>query len=384
MIGRPSRRSPLNLDREDGLIRMNALASAKGLGRSAPGARVWLDIDNPPQVQYLVPVAEELGRRGCAVLVTARDNSITHGLLRQRGTDFLPVGHAFGKQKASKVIGVIGRALRLVRRLRPFRPELVIAASRSAALAARLLGIPCFIICDYEHAELRSYTWLRSFIVFPEVIPAQVFRQKGFRADRLLTFPGIKEHLTFHGRDLSAIPAWQAPEPERVIVAFRPPAAETHYYSTKSNRLYSALLQHLAVQEGILLLFLPRYPWQVEHLRQLQWSSPWLVPEEPIPAIPLLKGVDLVISSGGTMLREACYLGVPAYSIFQSSIGAVDLHLQAEGKLELLAGPEDFGRLRLVKRSTVAPPMAADETMDQLLSQVLDPRHRRNGGGGDG
>ena len=50
-----------------------------------------------------------------------------------------------------------------------------------------------------------------------------------------------------------------------------------------------------------------------------------------VPFVPLLKAVDLVICSGGTMLREAAYLGVPAYSIFKSRIGGVDRYLASIG-----------------------------------------------------
>ena len=39
------------------------------------------------------------------------------------------------------------------------------------------------------------------------------------------------------------------------------------------------------------------------------------------------------------MLREAAYLGVPAYSLFQGSPGGVDRHLEAIGRLVLLTPP---------------------------------------------
>ena len=108
---------------------------------SVGNRNVWIDIDNPPQVQYLVPVAEELERRGFRVVITARDNSITHQLLRDRGTPFLPVGKVFGKQKWRKISGVIGRALHLVKAVRGVLPLMLLCASRSGALAARSAAV---------------------------------------------------------------------------------------------------------------------------------------------------------------------------------------------------------------------------------------------------
>ncbi len=334
-------------------------------------ATVWIDIDNPPQVQYLVPVHDELLRRGHAVVLTARDNSITHQLLRDLETEFRPVGGVFGKQPWKKIIGVLGRALHLVRAVHPERPRLAIAASRSAALAAWMLRIPCFIVCDYEHAELTSYTKLGSHVISPEIIPTEVLQARGFAADRVHSFPGLKENLTFHGKDLEGYAPFEVPEPERVVVAFRPPASETHYYSPRSKAIYEALLEYLATRDDTYVIFLPRYKWQVEDLKRLDWKGPWLAPEKPIPAISLLKCSDMVISSGGTMLREACYLGIPAYSIFQSEIGEVDKHLAGLDKLVLIKSPAEFARLSFRKKTPDSFVAGSGETMDCLLNCVF-------------
>ena len=339
-----------------------------------PGKRcIWVDIDNPPQVQYLVPVAEELERRGYHVVITARDNSITHQLLRDRGTVFLPVGKAFGKQKWRKITGVLGRALRLVLAVRGSSPRMLLCASRSGALAARLLRIPGFIICDYEHAELTSYTKLGTYVAFPDAIAPEIFESRGFAADRLLPFPGLKEHLTFHGRDIASEDTFRPPDwnPSHAVVSFRPPAAETHYFSPKSKEVYEALMASLAARDDIHLVFLPRYPWQAEQLDNWDWQCPVHVPEKPIPPIPMLKGSDLVISSGGTMLREAAFLGVPSYGIFQSAIGEVDKDLEARGQLILLGGTAEFDKFRFEKKTAAGTTSEAADTMDRLLARIL-------------
>jgi uncharacterized protein len=335
---------------------------------------VWIDIDNPPQVQYLIPVAEELRRREFCVVITARDNSITHQLLVDRGAVFIPVGKSFGKQKWRKIMGVIGRAIRLIRAVFRERPSMLLCASRSGALAARMMGIPGFIICDYEHAELTSYTKLRTYVAFPDAIAGETFQAKGFAAHRLLPFPGLKEHLTFHGRDISSDGCFVPPDadPASVVVVFRPPASETHYYSKRSKRIYEALLDYLSAREDIHLVFLPRYPWQVAQLERLKWRSPVHVPEHAISPVPLLKGADVVISSGGTMLREAAFLGVPAYSIFQSALGEVDKDLERRGQLKLIKELGDFGSVRFEKRARNDRFTQPEDTMNRLLESVLE------------
>ena len=62
-----------------------------------------------------------------------------------------------------------------------------------------------------------------------------------------------------------------------------------------------------------------------------------------VPFIPLLNAVDAVV--GGTMAREAAYLGLPAFSVFQGKIGGVDRRLAEQGRLTLLTSSEDIERL---------------------------------------
>jgi len=62
---------------------------------------------------------------------------------------------------------------------------------------------------------------------------------------------------------------------------------------------------------------------------------------EAVDGLNLLWHSDLVVSGGGTMNREAAALGVPVYSIFRGKIGAVDRHLQSQGKMTLIESIED-------------------------------------------
>jgi hypothetical protein len=70
------------------------------------------------------------------------------------------------------------------------------------------------------------------------------------------------------------------------------------------------------------------------------------------------------------MAREAAYLGVPSYSIFQGDVGAVDRHLESLGRLEFLTGPEDFGRLRLEPKPSPVPLAAGRAVPDQVVDEL--------------
>jgi hypothetical protein len=82
---------------------------------------------------------------------------------------------------------------------------------------------------------------------------------------------------------------------------------------------------------------------------------------------------DFVISGGGTMNREAAALGVPVYSIFRGTIGAVDKYLAKNGKLILLECPEDIEKnVSVVKRVPSAEAGGhSNRTLDSIVGTII-------------
>jgi predicted glycosyltransferase len=229
------------------------------------------------------------------------------------------------------------------------------------------------MVCDYEHADLRLYRLARSFILHPDVIAQEVFVEKGFPQERLIGFAGLKEDISFSRLDVESVPPHELGVADGLVrVLFRPPAAETHYYVSRSGALARDLLEHLAADDRVVVVFSPRYGWQSEQLTDMTWSNPPVVLNDAVPFVSLLKSIDLLISSGGTMLREAAWFGVPAYSIFQSELGSVDRYLQQVNRVELIASAAEFGRIRIEKLAQRQPPMAVAGVPERVVEAVLE------------
>jgi uncharacterized protein len=340
--------------------------------------RVWIDIENPPQVQYLVPLVHAFHERGCDVDVTARDYGITLDLLRERGVDFVTLGTHYGASKRAKVAGT-ARRIRDLRLLFPRgrRPRFVVSASRSASLAARSLGIASFALCDYEFVNLFAFRLAGSYVVHPDVIPVAAFCARGVAPARLVPYRGIKEDITFARVDVAAAPEQPIPELEgatRPRVLFRPPAEESHYHRAESSALGRLALESFASDARVTVVFSPRYPWQVDVVDGLEWRNTPVVLRDAIPFLQLLRGVDVVVSGGGTMTREAAYLGIPAVSLFQGHAGGVDQFLQRAGRLTMISSAEDLERLDLAALRRFEPlrenPNAASDVVDAVLART--------------
>lgn len=336
----------------------------------------WVDIENPPQVQYLVPLARALERRGAGVLVTARDYGITFDLLRAGGVDFEPIGRHYGASTGAKVGGTLRRVrdLRRILRRSP-RPHVVLSVSRSASLAARTLGIPSFAICDYEHVNVSAFRLAGTYVIHPDVISAEAFRARGVSRERLIAFHGIKEDITFADVDIESTPTHRFREleasPTLLKVLVRPPAEESHYHRAESSQLGRIALRHLAGDETVAVIYSPRYDWQVRTLSTFEWKVPPLVLSNPVPFVSLLKAVDVVFSGGGTMTREAAYLGVPAVSMFRGSAGEVDHYLEATGRLTIIRSEEQLARLDLRQFRRLEPLYRNRSAPDDIAHAVL-------------
>jgi predicted glycosyltransferase len=345
--------------------------------RRAPAAEalVWIDIENPPQVQYLLPVARALRARARTV-VTAREYGDTLELLRASGESVHAIGHAAGRSKIRKAVGVLRRSSKLASffAVSP-HPSVALCVSRPAVLAARRLGVPRYVPIDYEHADMTVYRLATATILYPDVIDPETFLRRGIAEERLHPYRGLKEDLTFAGVDVKTVPPARFesdPDHQRVRVLFRPPAEESHYYRQASGSLTRQTLRYLSEHERVMLVFSPRHAYQSRFLEGLRWRHEPVILGSPLPALSLLTAADLVVSSGGTMLREAAYLGIPAYSIFQSEIGAVDRYLESIGRASLLSSEHDLGKIQLQPRTELAPLRVNPGLVDELASVLLE------------
>jgi predicted glycosyltransferase len=106
-------------------------------------------------------------------------------------------------------------------------------------------------------------------------------------------------------------------------------------------------------------------PRTAEQRTALQGSD-FIVPERPVDGPTLVQLADFVVSAGGTMNREAVALGVPAFTPFAGRLGAVDLRLIADGRLNRIERPD---QVDVVKRDrSLAPPLRDPE---MLLDAIL-------------
>lgn len=331
-----------------------------GPARANLRPKVWIDLDNTPHVPFFKPIIRELELRGYPTVVSARDAFQVCDLAAEMGLSCRPIGRHYGRNRVLKVLGLGWRTLQLFPFFLRQRPVLALShGSRSQILLGNLLRVPTVMVMDYEHAETPWLLRPRWEIV-PEVLREQSLHCR--HPERIRFYRGIKEDV--YAGDLSPDPRLMETlgvADARVLATVRPPATEAHYHNPESEVLFEAFMQRATSTVGVKVVLLPRNKNQETQVRARfpGWfeGGKTVVPRGAVDGLNLLWHSDLVVSGGGTMNREAAALGVPVYSIFRGKLGAVDRHLQCEGRLSLVDSVEAVHRtIRLEPRPKAGTP----------------------------
>jgi uncharacterized protein len=315
---------------------------------------VWIDLDNSPHVLFFYPIIRELRKKDIEVIITARDFAQVYSLATLFELDCIKVGKHYGKNMIFKIAGTAIRAMEMFSIIQKAKPSLAFShGSRSQLLLSKILGIPSLLAMDFEGA--KGFPLLNpSMVLLPEVLYKKL--QKNKKNSNLFQYPGIKEdvYVPEFKPDNRIVRDFDLSDDE-VIVTLRPPATLAHYHNPKSELLFEEILKKLLSFEKIKVFILPRTLEQGEEIKK-RWSLGFeegklIIPEKVVNGLNLIYHSDLVISGGGTMIREAAALRIPSYSFFQGEIGAVDQFLVAEGRLILISNLKDVhSKIKIQKK----------------------------------
>jgi uncharacterized protein len=306
-------------------------------------ASVWADLTNPAHVIVLRPLVELLEARGHEVTLTARPLSHTTELLDDWGHPYTAIGQHGGAGKLGKAMAAGSRTAQAFAFARGKGFDYGFAhGSTDLPPVGRLLRIPNTTMFDYEWATVQHSLNCRlaTRVLIPDAIPAQRVAGYGARPPKLVRYPGLKEEYYLSGfkPDESVLDELGI-DSSQVVAVVRTAPSYALYLGGSENDLVPRVLQRL-IGEGAQVVVLPRTDEQRQALRRLDPGL--VVPERAVDARSLAALADLVVSAGGTMVREAAVLGTPVWSIFEGRLGAVDELLISEGRVRLLRDPAEL------------------------------------------
>ena len=316
--------------------------------------KIWIDIENSPHVLFFEPVIRELQNLGHTVVITTRHFCNTIALVRAKGLTAKTIGAGYDRGRAEllKQSFWFFRMMQLGQFALARRFDVAVShGSRTQAVAARCLGIPTFAATDYEHADLRAFRSANCFMI-PDVVPATAFVSAGISADAIRRYEGLKEDVYLADfRPSVDIRTALGISRNQILVTFRPASDNAHYLNQSQSSLQYLLLYRLLSMTGVHVLLLPRTERQRKMFAtQYSKRSNLQIASDILDGPSLIYESDLVVSGGGTMVREAAVLGVPAVSCFEGRLGAVDEYLVRAGKLVVIRNQNDLCEVKPIKR----------------------------------
>ncbi len=328
---------------------------------------IWIDLDNSPHVPLFAPLIKDYRDAGVEVVLTARDHAQTIELLENAGFGgtFEIIGKHYGKNKFNKIRGLLVRAKELVSFIKNHKNVKVAVShgSRSMVLAARWLKIPIISMYDYEFTETTIFNRFSDKVLIPEQIPDKTLDAINLPVSKRVKYQGYKEELYLNyfrpnqkfWRELVEENNLNISK-ETVLIALRPPATTANYHNAQSEVLLSGLLRYFLSNEKAFTIILPRTGEQKLEIAQLiktlnLHESRYLLLEKAFNGLDLAACVDLLVSGGGTMNREAVLLGTPVYSIFAGKQGALDTAMEKSGLMTFIRQFGDISKIRLEKKN---------------------------------
>lgn len=337
--------------------------------------RIWIDISNTPHVLFFEPIIRALEQRGHHLALTSRRFANTQELLAARGlrTHAIGAGYDAGRSEWRKRVQHYARAAQLIAWARGRFDVAVSHTSFTQAEAAHRLGIPIFIASDYEQRNLRIFRHADRLMI-PSIVAPAAYERWGVPARAIRPYGGLKEHVYLAGFAPAGDLRAQLGIGEReLLVTVRPIAHHAMYTDDSGDGLQERLLEAFAATEGVRVLIVPRTEVQRRALEPLarRWPALRLL-RANVHGPSLLWASDLVVCGGGTMLREAAALGVPAVTIFPGALGAVDQWLLAQGRVTVVRGEDDLHRIRLERRPPGPPPSIGDTALRQIVDGICE------------
>jgi predicted glycosyltransferase len=297
-----------------------------------------MDICHPADVHIFRQIIVHLEEQGHEVLVTARPKDVTLQLLEEFGIPFEGVGTHYSSL-VRKAVGLLSRNRLYRRKIREFRPDLVMGfASPYAAQMAWLSRVPCVTFNDTEGAfwgNNATHPFTR-FLVHPEFSKIRS-RKKGLR------FRGIFEQLYLDRSqfepDTGVLGKLGLEEGERymLIRTVAWDAAHDTYAHYLNLDGTIDLLTALSAHGRVFISSEAPLPGAIEG---------YGLPTRPSEFHHVLSGASLCLSEGAKTAAEAAILGVPTILMNDLDLG-VPRHLEASGLLTIEPHPEAALKLAL-------------------------------------
>ncbi len=297
--------------------------------------KIWFDLCEPKAPIYLRPLFEKVKDK-YEVLITARNFDATYDLLDNWGVSYEKVGEHGGKDLPDKLHSYIDRMHDLLAIVEDEQPDFLFSMAAPEAIRISYgLGIPNIMFYDEPRSVGCSKLTLpmTTFAVVSKYIPFEWYSIYGITQERVLPFNGIDEIGWLNSQ-------WFEPDEKYLTeyslemfnyIVCRPEATQSYSHkkdwlksedSLLSNTLPDIISYLKKKNRSAKILLIARYQEQYYHFLQKfeeEIRNKRIILRTSVNHLAdLMYYSSLVLSGGGTMVRESSLLGVPSVEFIPS------------------------------------------------------------------
>jgi predicted glycosyltransferase len=285
--------------------------------------KIWIDFDNTPHVNFLLPIIEQL-KKDHEFIFTARDVFETLPYLRTKNIYPEVYGNHKGKNRVMKMYGLISRTINLLLKLPAFDVSIALGGNSTATIS-KLKGKKSIVFSDNDISFKTPAYKFGSYFIFPSYFNTSHLKKKyGIRDDQVFKFNGFKEDIYI--ANYKPDPDFLGQLPFKNFITIRPENLKASYVPHNSTTIVPQLFDEFRDKN---ILYLPRYQ---EERQYSEGYNNIFTPIKPLNGLDICHYTDAMLTGAGTFAREAALLGTPAVSFFPGkTFLTVDKIMQENG-----------------------------------------------------
>ena len=289
--------------------------------------RIWIDIEEPKTGIMFKPLIERFHQNSYETFITARDYDSTFQILDEFGFKYDKVGVHGGENLADKLKAYVNRLGDLINRVLKFNPDFFVTfSSVEGARISYGLKIPSVGYND-EPRNIPVCKLIFPFldkIIIPQCVPKNWYIKLHADPEKLIPYNGIDEiaWLSEYNPNPKVLDQFDLKKGQYIILRTEPSFASYFIdkldpHETLISEFLPDLIKKFPNQKYIIIA---RTQKQEIYLKQklkafLQEKNIILTRFMP-NMVDLCFYASLVISGGGTIVRESSLLGVPSIEFF--------------------------------------------------------------------
>jgi predicted glycosyltransferase len=306
------------------------------------GKKIWIDVEQPKTGVMFNSLFKLLKKENAELLITARDYDATFKILENSNIDFKKIGRHGGETLINKLQTYIDRLKDLLPHVIKFSPDFFVTfSSIEGTRIAYGLKIPSIGINDEPRNEpvcKLLFPFIQNLIT-PKCIPKELYVKLYADPDKIIRYNGLDEiaWISEYVPNPKVLTKFDVKKGEYLLIRSEPSQACYFIDQLKpaetmiSDFLPSIYKEFPNYKYFLLVRSKEQEQYLLKKLKNIMKEGTIIITQYLSDIVDLCFYSSLVISGGGTIVRESSLLNVPSIETFPGKSAPQEIFLIDNG-----------------------------------------------------